>query len=193
MHEVLSGRPGDVRAFSIGGILKGGLGLLSRTGIPGISQGAAITRSFLGGGSRNRAFTTAVARQQGRFQGFQQSRFPSGRGPLETQGAARQFAAEAAQQTRGGRNGSSGCGVCCTAGGSRAGHTNRTGYYVQSVPGNPEAGGTWVGPGTVCVSNRRRNFFNGRANSHALTRLTGWARNTKRLRKAVKALEVASR
>lgn len=83
------------------------------------------------------------------------------------------------------------CGCGCING--KRSHVNRDGYYVQSVPGQPEAGGTWVAAGSRCVTNRSRNNFNGRANSRALSRLTGWARTTKRLRKAVKGLEVASR
>lgn len=185
-------RPNDQRNFihkKILGLGRTALGFVGASGIPGFSQGARLASSFLRGGSRNQRFLTARANQLAR--GTQASRFPAGRGgnALEQVVAARQ----GIRANLGTGSGNGVCGSCCAADGTKAGHTNKTGYYVQSVPGSPESGGTWVARGTVCVSNRRRNFFNGRANSHSLTRLTGWARNTKKLRKAVKALEMASR
>jgi len=192
MDELLQGgRPGDYRNF----IHKKLLGVVGAIGIPGISAGARIARSFLGGGSRSRGFLDARAIQTARIRREARKAaaknltvLGAGATPLGSGAIAIQSGGPQAQ-----RNGE--CppsGSCCKPEGG-SGHTNKTGYYVQSVPGDPAQGGTWIEKGARCVSSRRRNFFNGRSNSKALTRLTGWARNTKRLRKAVKALEVASR
>ncbi len=65
---------------------------------------------------------------------------------------------------------------------------NKSGYYVQTQPGSPEAGGTWIAPETQLVAVRRRNLSNGRANSRALSRATGMANQSKRLKKAARTL-----
>jgi len=192
MHDLLQGgRPGDRRGF----IHKKLLGVVGAIGIPGISGAARLASSFLAGGRRNPRFLQARAVQQARV--LRSTRFPRATLP----GAVGPGGLAGLLGARGGVTGAApdpagkdcpGSGSCCKEEGG-TGHTNKSGYFVQTVPGDPARGGTWVPAHTVCVSNRRRNFFNGRSNSIALSRLTGWARNTKRLRKAVKALEVASR
>jgi len=77
------------------------------------------------------------------------------------------------------------CSCGCVNG--RRAHVNKSGYYVQAQPGNPEAGGVWVASGSKCVANRTRSNFNGRANQRALNRLVGWSKADKRFRKAVAA------
>jgi len=201
-----NGRPNDERGFVHKRLIKFGLNVAGATGIPGISQGARLARSFLKGGSRNQQFTNARAAQlargrQSRFS-FPTSLVPKGPGGIlgllpGVPGGVSGFAQDptgTALATCGAKS------VVTLPDGStvvvrkpKPTHLNKSGYYVQAVPGQPEAGGVWVAPGTTCVANRRRNNFNGRANSRALSRLTGWARTTKRLRKSVKALEVASR
>jgi len=192
MHEEFlslpAGRPGDTRGFvhkrifgAIGGAARGFLG--------GGPLGAI--RGGIGGfaGTPRRPRGTGLASGQPRTGIIvPQPGLPTQGicGTPQTIALCRACGSTTAHQ------GGAASGGCCTPSGQR-GRSNRTGYYVQTVPGSPESGGTWVAAGSRCVSGRRRNYFNGRANSHALTRLTGWARNTKRLRKAVKALEVASR
>lgn len=124
-----------------------------------------------------------------RMPGTQASRFPGN--ALEQFAGSQRFAQQFHSQ-----NGCAACGTdACSCGcvnGKRA-HVNKSGYYVQAQPGVPEAGGVWVAAGSKCVSNRSRNNFNGRANARAVSRITSWAKTTKRLRKSVKALEVSLR
>lgn len=70
---------------------------------------------------------------------------------------------------------------------------NKSGYYVQTVPGQPELGGTWVAPESLLVRVRRRNLSNGRANTRALSRTVGLANQYKRLKKASRQLASACR
>jgi len=82
----------------------------------------------------------------------------------------------------------SGNGACPS---TRGTHLNRSGYYVQTQPGNPGAGGTWVPAESMCVANRRRNNFNANANRRALSRLTALAKNVHTLKKSVRTLNRA--
>lgn len=84
-----------------------------------------------------------------------------------------------------------GCPTECPS--TRRTHLNRSGYYVQSVPGSPEMGGTWIAPESVCVTNRVRNLSNGRANRRALSRAKGLGRQMKTLRKAARELSASVR
>jgi hypothetical protein len=70
---------------------------------------------------------------------------------------------------------------------------NKSGYYVQAVPGQPEQGGVWVAPESKLVPIRRRNLSNGRANTRALSRTVGLANQYKRLKKASRQLASACR
>jgi len=80
-------------------------------------------------------------------------------------------------------------GACptCNGGRARATHFNKSGYYVQSEPGNPAAGGTWIAAGSACVPNRSRNAGNGRAVVRATSRIASFDRLAKRVRKQMKA------
>lgn len=58
---------------------------------------------------------------------------------------------------------------------------NKSGYYVQAVPGQPEQGGVWVPPESAWVRSRRRNPANSRANDRAISRIKSAKRMAKSL------------
>ncbi len=82
-----------------------------------------------------------------------------------------------------------GMGLVCTsgAGAPRGTHLNKSGYFVQTSPGNPEAGGTWISAGSQCVTNRSRNPGNGRAVVRATSRIASFDRLARRVKKQLKA------
>ena len=79
---------------------------------------------------------------------------------------------------------SAGGGFCPT---QRGTHINRSGYFVQAQPGNPDAGGIWIAKGSVEVPNRSRNAGNGRAVVRATSRIASFDRLARRVRKQMKA------
>lgn len=179
---------GRGKAF-LGGLIKGAFGALKgavsgvvqqfispqpRYQIPQQGVGAALQRILPGGGT---GYTTVRQFSGGRGGGERVP--PDIRNVMEAQ--ARMF-------DQGG-NGQR----CLPVPACKARRWNKSGYYVQTVPGQPEAGGTWVAPESQLVSVRRRNLSNGRANSRALSRTVGLARQYKRLKKASRALSVACR
>jgi len=82
-----------------------------------------------------------------------------------------------------------GMGLVCTsgAGAPRGTHLNKSGYFVQTSPGNPDAGGTWIAAGSQCVTNRSRNAGNGRAVVRATSRIASFDRLARRVKKQLKA------
>jgi hypothetical protein len=64
----------------------------------------------------------------------------------------------------GGQTGTETVSVACPKGW----HANKSGYFLMS--------GEWVGEGTKCVKNRRKNPMNARALSSAITRVNGGKR-----------------
>jgi len=58
-------------------------------------------------------------------------------------------------------------------------HLNRSSYMTMAG---------FVEKGTKCVSNRRRNLSNGRANTRALRRMAAWEKQDKKRRNTLKAI-----
>ncbi len=169
----------------MGGVVRSFTGQAQpRFQVPVQGIGGAIQR-FLPGGSTG--FVT-VSNQQSRFR-------PGAGGAFEDVLRARQFGRQQAVQGPGAvMQGGNGCAVhpSCQPK-CKPTRWNKSGYYVQSVPGQPEAGGTWIPPESMLVAVRRRNLSNGRANTRALSRTVGLARQVKRLQKASRTLAQAVR
>lgn len=182
MHDPLQGgRPGDSRNFSIGGIFKGIGKIVSKVGgIPGVSliPGSGILRTA---GSLLGQFTTGGGRVA---VGNQQSRFrPGAGGALEDQFRAKAFGAESDRAAAAVAAAGNGCVPK-----ARCPKINKSGYYVQTSPGNPAAGGTWVPPDSRVVARRSTNAGNARAARRAVTRLTSFNRLAKRVEKDLKRI-----
>jgi len=170
-------RPGDERGFlhkKIGkfasGLVRTGLGVVGGLGIPVVSGVSRTVRSVLRGGSRDPAFTSALAAQQARFraeQGFLiKGRLPAPGGLL---GAI------------------TGTGVIPIAGQEaptgqcpKGFHPNRSSYNLKD--------GLRVEEGSRCVRNRRRNPDNGTASMRAARRLLGRKKHQDRIDKALSAI-----
>lgn len=169
-------RPGDKRGFihkRIGRVLgrvgTTALSVVGAAGIPGVSTASRFARSFAGGGSRSPQFVGAAAAQTARFQ---QSRFNRGRGPVETQAEAANFAAQLQAQ-----GGTPTPGAACPKGF----HLNKSTYRELRS-------GNLVVKGTKCVPNRRRNPDNGSAAMRAARRLLSRKRHQDRIDKALRAI-----
>jgi len=202
MEEGICCRPNDRRGFihkkilglgrtvlGIGtSLLPGPVGAVARTGLGilggGGGGGAQRIQPRIPPGSRFQIPTPGIAGRIQRFLPgggtgfstvpFQATRFPSGRGPLETQGAAREFARQASMQGAGTVNG---CPTdeprICPP---RGFHLNKSSYFLRD--------GTFVARGTKFVRNRRLNNANGRAQDRAIVRLEKGTDNAKKLLKA---------
>jgi len=180
---VVTARPGDERGFLHKRIAKfagklGGLGLslVGAAGIPGVSLGARLGRSFLRGGSRSRGFLDARAVQRARA--FSGARGGGERVPPDIRNVAEARARMAAA------NGSAAVaptGDACPKGF----HLNKSGYHLRD--------GAFVAPLTLCVKNRRRNNDNGRAAMRAARRLLGRKKSQDAIDRALRAFAGKSR
>jgi len=149
------GMQGDPGFFDfIGKVVKTGLGVVSKLGIPLVSGAAGVAGGLLGGG---------------RGPGMSQPLFAPGGRPMLMQGGVpvtqRRPGIIAAGQAMvpGGQTGmGAGCG--------QGFRPNKSGYYVN--------GGQYVEPGSVCVKRRRMNPLNPRALSKAMRRIESAKRAT---------------
>lgn len=178
MIPELAPRPNDRRGFihkKLGGLARRALGVVGAVGIPGISGGARLARSFLRGGSRSRAFVEArgAQKQRGRIaRQNQASRFGRGGNALEQAVAARSFGAEVDAQRIA----------------PLEGDTCPTGYHLNKSTYRLLKTGELILEGTVCVKNRRRNPDNGRASMRAARRLIGRQKHADQVDKALRTL-----
>lgn len=154
---------------AVGGVISQFTSPQPRYQIPQQGFGAAIQRILPGGGT---GYTTVRQFSGGRGGGERVP--PDIRNVME----ARQRMLEQGPQGNG----------CLPAVRCKAKRWNKSGYYVQAQPGNPEAGGIWIAPESQLVAVRRRNLSNGRANTRALSRTVGLANQYKRLKKASRQL-----
>lgn len=169
-------RPNDQRGFLHKKIL-GGIGkVLGVAGGVIPLPGAGILR-FAGEAARSfsqsgRPVQTVGAPPPSRFGvGSQASRFPSTRGPLETQGAAKQFAQQFQAQAT-----TNGCPPEAKVCAPRGFHLNKSSYFLRD--------GTFVARESRFVRNRRLNNANGRAQDKAIVRLEKGQDHAKKLLKA---------
>lgn len=153
---------GDPGLFSfLGKAIKGGLGVVSRLGIPLVSGAAGVAGGLLGGALGGRAgpglpgptggFAGAVRRFAGPMPISLQTQVPT----PGVVGAAQRF-------LPGGATGMQGCGN-----GTRP---NKSGYFLRD--------GSFIAPGTVCVKRRRMNPLNPRALSRSMRRIESAKRAT---------------
>jgi len=177
------GTPADERRFIHRKILGFAGGIATRiSNIPGVSfiPGSGILRTA---GQIGTAFSTSGGRTSTGFSGGRgggERVPPDIRNVLE---ARNRMAQANAVATSG--------GDCLPAVAScKPCRTNRSGYYVQSQPGNPAAGGLWVPRDSVCTRSRRMNPGNASAARRAVRRLKSFdnlARNVEReLKKIVR-------
>jgi len=153
------GMYGDPGLFGfLGKVVKTGLGVVSKLGIP-LASGIAGTVAGLlpGQGFAGPGLPGPVTPTVSRFGGVMPISLAQ-----QTQVPARGARAMIQRAVRGGETGME---VCTT--GYRA---NRSGYWLQ--------GGQYVEPGTVCVRKRRMNPLNPRALSRAMRRIESAKRAT---------------
>jgi len=146
---------GDPGLFGfLGKVVKTGLGVVSKLGIPIASGIAGTVAGFIPGGPGLPGPVTPTV-----------SRF-TGTMPISLQTAgqvpARGFRAAVQRAIPGGETGMA---MCTT--GTRV---NKSGYWLQS--------GQYIEPGTVCVAKRRMNPLNPRALSRAMRRIESAKRAT---------------
>ena len=147
---------GDPGLFGfLGKVVKTGLGVVSKLGIPIASGIAGTVAGFIPGGPGLPGPVTPTV-----------SRF-AGPMPISLGQAGRQVPARGvrAMAERAFVGGATGMEVCTT--GYRA---NKSGYWLQD--------GQYVEPGTVCVRTRRMNPLNPRALSRAMRRIESAKRAT---------------
>jgi len=150
---------GDPGLFGfLGKVVKTGLGVVSKLGIPIVSGAAGVAGGLLGGGGfSGPGLPGPVTPTVSRFGGVMPiSLGQAGQVPAKGFGAAIRRAVP---------GGETGMEMCTT--GYRA---NKSGYFLQS--------GQYVEPGTVCVRKRRMNPLNPRALSRAMRRIESAKRAT---------------
>lgn len=182
MIETLN-KPNDKRGFIhkrigkfVGRIAAPALSIVGGLGIPGISAGARLSRSFLGGGKRSRGFLDARAVQKARARRALQIRGPQPTGPG---GIAGLFPG-----VPGGVTGFAQAGPA-TDQCPKGFHINKSSYFLKD--------GSFVAQGTLCVRNRRRNNDNGRAAMRAARRLLGRKKSQDAIDRALRAFAPARR
>lgn len=165
------GRPGDERAFIHKKIFKG-LGAVA-----GFVGNLPIVRALPGAGLLQtagtvlpRLFTTNGGR------GADGSRLPESH-PM-TKNRSVGIAPQDFRMAR-----APGTDVAC-----KPCRTNRSGYFVQSQPGNPAAGGTWIERDSVCTRPRRMNPGNAAAARRAVRRLKSFDRLSRNVEKELKKI-----
>ena len=150
---------GDPGLFGfLGKVVKTGLGVVSKLGIPLVSGAAGIAGGLLGGGfGSGPGLPGPVTPTVSRFGGVMPISLGQA-GQIPTPGIAGRFQ----RAIPGGATGMQGCGN-----GTRP---NKSGYFLQS--------GQYVEPGSVCVRSRRMNPLNPRALSRAMRRIESAKRAT---------------
>jgi len=149
------GMYGDPGLFGfLGKVVKTGLGVVSKLGIPIASGIAGTVAGFIPGGP---GLPGPVSPTVSRFGGI-----PAISLQTQAQVPARGFRGAVQRALPGGATGME---MCTT--GTRP---NKSGYYVQ--------GGQYVEPGSVCVRSRRMNPLNPRALSRAMRRIESAKRAT---------------
>jgi len=157
------GMYGDPGLFGfLGKVVKTGLGVVSKLGIPLVSGAAGIAGGLLGGGMAGPGLPGQVTPTVRRFGGVMPISLAQA-GQIPTPG----IAGAAQRFFPGGATGMEGCGA-----GFRP---NKSGYYVQGRGGGE---GVYVEPNTVCVKSRRMNPLNPRALSRAMRRIESAKRAT---------------
>jgi len=142
----------------LGKVVKTGLGVVSKLGIPLVSGAAGIAGGFLGGrAGAGPGLPGVVTPTVSRFTGTMPiSLAQAGQVPV------RGFRGMVQRAIPGGATGMEGCAT-----GTRV---NKSGYWLQS--------GQYVEPGSVCVRTRRMNPLNPRALSRAMRRIESAKRAT---------------
>lgn len=192
----MMGKPGDTRnfvhktLFAIGkGVIRAGVNVVAAPFVAPIQALAAAGRGF----QQPQVAPAPFLRPQFRQGQAIASRTTTRIGPagvfgsrtttrFQARAQAERFQGVRANvQVQGAPTDGGGCG------GGRGTHVNRSGYFVQAQPGNPDAGGIWIAKGTACVPNRSRNAGNGRAVVRATSRIASFDRLARRVRKQMKA------
>lgn len=180
------GTPADERAFIHKKII-GGFGKIASfvSNVPGVSflPGASLVRTA---GQIATGFSTGGGRSaEGMRFALPEGITPRGPGGLLSafpgvQGGVTGFAQD-------GRTPGDCPGVCKPC------RTNKSGYYVQSQPGNPSAGGTWVPRGAVCTRSRRMNAGNAGAARRATRRLRSFDKLSRDVQRELKKIVTGRR
>jgi len=154
---------GDPGLFGfLGKVVKTGLGVVSKLGIPLVSGAAGIAGGLLGGGFAGPGLPGPVTPTVSRFGGVMPISLAQA-GQIPTPGIAGRLQ----RAIPGGATGMQGCG--------QGFRPNKSGYYVQGRGGGE---GVYVEPNTVCVRSRRMNPLNPRALSRAMRRIESAKRAT---------------